>query len=560
MILMHKSYTLLALCLVFSPSAWGQHKPIETKQEEHRKDVGARIEERIEEFMRSIGQELGWERDTIPPAKKDLQIDSTKEGESREIHTFDGDIVIGSTERIAANVVVRGGNLTVYGTIEGDAMVVDGNLYVKRGGVIEGDVRVINGKIKRDNGGVIYGATEKSSTQRSDRKEAKKALNRSSFKFHANWNDVTTTFENVVFRYNRVEGIYLGLGSDKKYYWDGSKSYNAYGSVGYGFKSHRWRYNLGLTRQFALRSNESEFSKLFEFGIEGYSLTDSKDRWIVGSTENTLAAILIHEDFRDYFGREGVTFHSAYSIQRDYLNAQVKVSYAIDRYISLANRTEWSLFGGDKVFRPNPPINDGKIRSVQTFAGLSTVTKTPRGPKGWSLYTTAEFSEKRMGSDFDFSQFIADIRRYQPIGEYDNVNIRLRLGASSGTVPLQRIFEIGGLSTLQAHPFKSERGNRLILVNAEYIINGDFLHDLDFWPRGLMRNFNFLFLADAGWVSTASSADGWLDGFGAATFADFKMDVGVGLASRGGAFRLAFVWPTDRPAPARFIFRIARPF
>ncbi len=70
--------------------------------------------------------------------------------------------------------------------------------------------------------------------------------------------------DNFIFRYNRVEGVFLGLGSEKKYYWDGERNWNMYGSAGWGVKSHTWRGNLGLARQFAILTNEG--SGIIEFG------------------------------------------------------------------------------------------------------------------------------------------------------------------------------------------------------------------------------------------------------------------------------------------------------
>lgn len=553
----------IILCIFFLLSlqsfSLAQSDRYENRQR-HPRDLGERITSRVEELLRSIGEEFGWETDTIPPAKKRAESDSTAERAHRETRTFDGDITIDSTERIVDHVVVRGGDLTVRGVVEGDVLVLDGDLFVKKGGVIEGDVRVINGKISRESGGTIHASINDRgyNTGRSKDKRRERVV-RPSYTLEGHWIDEMTNLENFIFRYNRVEGIYLGLGSEKKYYWDGSKSYNAYGSFGYGFKSHRWRYNIGLTRQFALPVTEGKYSKLFELGIEGYSLTDSKDRWIVGLWENTLAAFLFQEDNRDYFGRDGMSLHFAYSLRKEFRNAQLQVAYLVDRYSSLSNNAQWSLFGEDVPFRRNLPINEGNMRSVIASAGMSHVRKTPQGHEGWSFFSSAEFADRSLGGIFDFSQFITDVRYYQPLGTYDNLNLRIRTGTSSGTVPLQKTFELGGISTLQARPFKSESGNRMVLANAEYIVNSDFLHDLDFWPSWLMKNVNFILLADAGWTSFAPSTNGWLDGFDS-FLSNFKSDVGIGLSTRRGSLRFAFVWPTDHAAPATFIFRIARSF
>ncbi|MBM4162179.1 MAG: hypothetical protein FJ217_13910, partial [Ignavibacteria bacterium] len=420
--------------------------------------------------------------DTVKPKRAKRQ---TQESQARPIRddntlTYEGNAVIEEGDTVIANVVVKAGDLTVVGTIVGDALVVGGDLYVEQGGHITGNAKVINGEVIKDEAGRIDGYIDKTSSTANSYRETEKKFTRSSTRLNANWVSETTNLDNFVFRYNRVEGLFLGVGSDKRYYWDGRKSYTTYGSFGYGLKSRGWRGNLGLSRQFAFDDGQ-----LIEIGVEGHNLTDTKDNWIIGLSENTAAAILIHEDYRDYFRRTGVGFNVGYAIQQDYVTGQLRTEYLIDDYKSMENRTEWSIFGGNKRFRFNPPIDEGKMHSILASAGLSTVTKTLYGPEGWSIFGTAEFADRDFGGDFKFNQYVLDVRRYQPLGRYHNLNVRLRVGTTEGTVPAQKIFELGGLSTLNAFPFKSDVGNRMILANAEFIINGDFLGDLAFWPSWL---------------------------------------------------------------------------
>jgi hypothetical protein len=270
--------------------------------------------------------------------------------------------------------------------------------------------------------------------------------------------------------------------------------------------------------------------------------------------------MLIHEDFRDYFRRDGYGVSAGYALQQDFVVTQVKVGYLADEYRSMDNRTEWSLFGGNKQFRPNPLIDEGKMRGIVGSVGLSTVSSTIDGPEGWSINTTAEFINKSYGGDFKFDRYVVDIRRYQPLGRWDNFNVRFRIGTSEGALPLQKSFEMGGLGTVQGYAFKEDQGNRMLLMNAEFIINGDFLGDLSFWPSWLMRGINLLFLTDAGLVRNVAPTALWTEGFEKIQFSDFKHDVGAGIATRNGSFRVAFVWRTDRSEPPCFIFRFARPF
>jgi len=535
--------------------ALGQTKRADQRTNEAPENFTDRLGTMIEDFVDKVTREFSSEKNLVPA---DTIPDEQSKSSQASI-TFDGDKTVEEGETIRANVVVKAGDLTVYGTIDGDVLVVGGTLYVKDGGTIKGNARVINGDIVKHENGVVEGYLDKTRASTAGYRYDRGRFTRSGYRLDANWVDEMTNLDNFIYHYNRVEGHFLGLGSEKKYYWDSYRRFSVYGSVGWGAKSHRWRYNLGLARQFVLHGS-SEGGGILEIGGEGHSFTDSKDQWIIGTNENTAAAILIHEDFRDYFGREGFSVHTGYYTRADYITAQLKVAYVLDKYSSLAKQTEWSIFGGKKLFRLNPAIDDGRMRSFVVSPGFSTTTRTSYGQEGWSLYGTAEFADKRYGGDFTFSQLTADIRRYQPLSRYDNINIRLRAGTSGGKLPAQKVFELGGLSSLHGRPFKSEAGNRMILVNAEYIVNGDFLHDLDFWPSGLLRHFNFIVLSDAGFMRNIPREKGWTSGFENIRFSEFKHDIGVGLSNRSGSFRIGYVWRTDVKAPGRLFFRFQRPF
>jgi hypothetical protein len=555
----------LLLCIVFMLAmAEAQSTKKETANNDKHEDLGQRIGSIVEDVIdRLEGAFSGGSEQ--PPLKMNVfrQVQSqvppadivTPVAEDSAL-TYRGNTVIQKGDTVNSNLVVKGGDLTVYGRINGDVLVDGGDLYIRDGAYIGGNINVVNGEVNRDDDTIVIGYIDTGSSKKEKPyREEEKNFRRSSTKLNAIWVNETTNLDNFIFRYNRVEGVFLGAGSEKRYYWDDQRSYSLYGSVGYGFKSRRWRGNLGLSRQFAFDDGQ-----LFEIEVEGHSLTDSKDDWLIGVHENTAAAILIHEDYRDYFRRNGFGVNIGYALQRDYLTGQVKAGYLSDEYRSMENQTEWSIFGGNKQFRLNPAIKDGRMRSIVSSVGLSTVTTTIYGLEGWSILATAEVADKNFGGDFTFNRYVADIRRYQPLGRYDNLNVRFRVGTSEGDLPFQKTYEIGGLGTLQGYPFKGEMGNRMLLMNAELIVNGDFLGDLSFWPSWLMRSVNLLVLTDAGIVRNEDANDLWTSGFNGIKVSDFKHDVGAGIASRNGSFRLALVWRTDRRDTAHFIFRFSRPF
>lgn len=556
---------VVLFAIFFLPATGAQSKKNDTTPTDNHKSAGQRIGLIVEEVINSMENTIYGrpEDNSVNKSTRALARTRTFPGDEIDLIaeedtsvTYEGNTVIEKTDTVNSNVVVKAGTLTVYGRINGDVLVVGGDVKIKDRAYISGNVKVINGEVMKDDDAVVVGYIDKSSSRKEKAyREEAKDFRRASTRLNATWVPEATNLDNFIFRYNRVEGVFLGMGSEKRYYWDGQKLFSTYGSVGYGFKSHNWRGNLGLSRQFAFDDGQ-----LFEFEIEGHSMTDSKEDWLIGLGENTAAAFFIHEDFRDYFRRDGFGVNAGYAMQQDYLTAQVKVGYLSDEYKSMTNQAEWSLFGGHKVFRPNPLINEGMMRSVVGSAGLSTVTTTIYGPQGWSILATAEVAMKSLKSDFEFNRYVGDIRRYQPLGRYNNLNVRVRVGSSEGMLPIQKAFDMGGLGTIPAFPFKGETGNRMLLMNAELVINGDFLGDLDFWPSWLLRAVNFVVFSDAGLVRMMPATAQWTDGFDTIHFSDFQHDVGVGVGTRSGSVRVAFVWRTDRSEPARLMFRIARPF
>jgi len=552
--------SLSVLPFIFSNA---QSKKNETTNEDRYEEVGTRVGNEIEKLVNRLARVINrddvgfFDDDSISQRRKRRTVPSDLESESNTF-TYEGNKTINESETVDGNVVVKGGDLTVYGKIDGDVLVVGGTLHVKDGGRITGNARVISGEVIREDGGRIDGYVDKTRSTTAGYREDRKRFTQPSTRFDPPWLNESAALENLIFRYNRVEGLFLGLGSEKRYYWDGRKKFNSYGSVGFGFRSRAWRYNLGLVRQFPLRDTNGD--ELLEIGVEGHNFTDSKDQWVIGVHENTAAAMLIHEDFRDYFARRGYSIHAAYYTRQDYINGELKFAFLGDRYESMVNRTEWALFGGEKLFRLNPPIDDGVMKSMLTTVGFSTVSKTMLGQEGWNVTGSMEFTDRKLGGDFSFGQYMLDVRRYQPVSTYDNFNIRLRAGTAEGNLPLQKQFEIGGLSTLHAFPFKSEWGNRMLLMNAEYILNADFLNDIEFWPSWLMRRINILLMADAGLTRDVPVTASWNEGFHGIRWNEFKHNVGVGFTNRNGSFRLAVVWRTDVKEPARFIFRFNRPF
>jgi len=464
--------------------------------------------------------------------------------------TFSGNTSIDPSDTIDGNVVVKGGTLTVYGLIHGDALAINGDVIVKDGGRITGNVRSINGTVTKEGKGVVEGYSEETSSAR-DAVYMRPGYEPSrSHKFNQLWLDENQFPDHFLFRYDRVDGLFLGLGSEKKFYWDGSKVISGFGSAGYAFKIHRWRLNLGLDRQFAAEN------ALYEVGAEGHSITDTKDEWIMKLWENNITSILWHEDYRDYFTREGFSVNAARYTKTEDISSQLRVEYRVDDYSSLSKETDWSVFRPSHSFRDNPAVAEGTMHSILGTAGLSTLEGHGRRMSGWNIFASLERAGDQFGGDFMFTEAVVDVRRFQPLSEYDKINVRVRAGSLEGDYLPQKSFEIGGANTLPAYSFKEFAGNRMLLGNFEYVLSGRLMEDEFFWPASL----NFIAFADAGAASLVPTTKSIADGFSSINETTIKSDLGFGLGWHDESWRLGFAWRTDVKAPVSVFLRLNSPF
>ncbi|MCK4271521.1 BamA/TamA family outer membrane protein [bacterium] len=260
--------------------------------------------------------------------------------------------------------------------------------------------------------------------------------------------------------YNRVDGFFFQLGVDSKLSPPTKLRFFAWG--GYAFEGKAWRYEIGLEKWLNLGPNR------LEVGIRYYDLTFTEDEWLMPTNENSLAAFSFREDFHDYYRRTGTCFHLTNTL---YKRLTLEIAYLLDEHESLARTTNWSLFGGGKKFRENPPSDDGPVQSLVARIGYDTRDDFIEPYSGFLVEATYENGGGKFGGDYDFDRFLLDARRYLRLTRYENIDLRFRLGTASGALPVQLAFDLGGIGSLRGYKHKEFRDfDRMILCNVEYRI------------------------------------------------------------------------------------------
>lgn len=382
-------------------------------------------------------------------------------------------------------------------------------------------------------------------------------------------------------RYNRVDGFFLGAGSSsprsaslEKLSEAGSHGQRNFLrgqlGLGYAFGSHFWTVEGGLSLLHYVSDPLSSLPIAFELGGEGHVRTDTRDAWLVSAGENTFSSLIAHEDFQDYFKRKGWSVTGAIYIGKE----QLSVQYRTDSYFSMHKHEYWSLFGGDKRYRENPVVTEGRIPSLVLTAYSDNVRRT-RLWRGWTALVQAEIAS----GDMPFHRYILDIRRYQPVTRWAAINARVRAAAVQGSelsvtvsdtvgqgpavtmrvpfTPAQEFFGIGGISTLPAFHYKEFAGNRMMLVNAEMNFSGRALHELIGFP---FEDLTVMVLMDAGMAFQVDDRLGATEGWEQLSLPNFRSDFGFALGSENGLFRIGALWRSDKGEGAKFFVRFDRPF
>lgn len=263
--------------------------------------------------------------------------------------------------------------------------------------------------------------------------------------------------------YNRVDGLALPWGphfvlADRNVIADATLTY----------RSHIGELDPALQGKFrAGRGNELEI-----FAGRG---TFTNDGWIRSNLINSLAAIGVGTDARNYFRADRATA----MFSREMGDSALRITPSIGALHENAWSTgspvppdggPWSIFGRTdslKMRRPNPSITRGHTTSalggvdlrygtdsmkISAGAGVEHAFESPpRDSDGFTQYT--------FGSKASFFTFGTQKFNFRGHGVF-----------SSGAPPPQRYVYLGGGGTLATLDLLALGGDRLLFVEGEYLI------------------------------------------------------------------------------------------
>ena len=341
-------------------------------------------------------------------------------------------------------------------------------------------------------------------------------------------------------RYDRVGGTHLGLEGNQRLV----SGLEAGTAAGYNIGLKRWSYRGRIGWQRTAGKVALEYGKgpVPRIPSDSYFPLLNSGQFLLGL-----------DDYFDYYWNERLRARLHFSLPSQ---IGLAVGFNHEEHSSLQETTAFSLLNRDRRPRPNPAIEEGRLRSIE--AGLEWggsyqpfgITANRRVAVG------VEHSSAGLGSDFSFTRLRLALdghfktflkRRVTP----NALDVRLVAGYSIGDVPMQRFgcleasmgffSPFGAFRTMRGHPYEGEHYAALY-----------WEHNFKTTPFELLGLWDWA-MRGAGLVVHGASGRTWIDperraklGYDPRYEASFHHEVGASLMLYH-LLRLDFTRRLDRP-------------
>ncbi len=310
-----------------------------------------------------------------------------------------------------------------------------------------------------------------------------------------------TGFEDI-FRFNRVQGAYLGLGIRQ----DLSVYNDLYMRYGYGFADKNSNYFANINQYF-------DEDKQFGVGLNLYSELKNIDYQNTFRLQSqALISLVFKNDYYDYFYNSGyqidlkASFGQLRFLRRDVFirPTRLNVYFRSENHRSATKNSEFSLFPTSRNFRENPPIIDGNLNSFGFE--FNWYYHPSRRFENFGLQIGAEFSKPEIiESNFDFIQYYGGLLFRTETFPLWKMDVKLSAGYGIGNIPPQKFFSlessVAGISSQRAFRgmgVKEFYGTEYMSLSIEHNF-GEIIPGMLRIPNIAEFGIEFVTFANIGW-------------------------------------------------------------
>jgi hypothetical protein len=375
---------------------------------------------------------------------------------------LDRDTVIPATSHLPGDLVVVGATVRLDGTVDGSVAVLNGTLFLRPGSRVSGRI-VSVGSIVLRSAGASMGDTI------SVPLDVEVSLVRSGGDFTLalvpppppSRVKGAGLYGLAPPTYDRVNGLSVRAGADLRLASDTLAPVLRLSGV---IRTARWSPGGTASLRVPLGSARLTLAA----GRE----TMTNDRWIRGDFENSVAALVVRSDARDYYDADFASITLARRpappliAGEGFVTPRLEVRAERDR--SLRARGVFTFFG-DSAWRANPAIAEGKIASVVPGVRMGWRGQTANARLGAS-FELGRLIDHSWSDGANFAQLVAD-------GEWGmvalwghtlGVRAHLLQPVGSAATPPQRWSSVGGPRTLPTLGYDALRGDHLVFIESAY--------------------------------------------------------------------------------------------
>lgn len=502
---------------------------------------------------------------------------------------------VGADSVLAGDVVVMG-DLLLEGRVEGDLIVVHGDLEMASGSTVLGDITVVDGEVRgsevaRIGGTLIAYQRGARFVQRGDR--AREVVEPELKLGHEVGTGSWFRFAVRAEEYNRVEGLPVHVGP--VFDTGGRTPFRGRAQLiprtqSAPFAADRVGYRV-VGEQFV------GSGRAFRVGVGLHSVIDPIEDRGLSDRENSWSTFLLTSDQRDHFERRGWSAHLRATPRAWPLDATLE--YRNERHGIVGVTDPWTVFRSSREWRSQPLVAEGSLETLGAALELDTRDDGADPAAGWLV--RAQWREGVGGRlalpatdpasaaiqvDSRFSSALLDLRRYQPVGRSGTLAMRGVLAGApdGGSLPPQYQHALGGVGSLPGHSrFAADCGARATQVEvhrddreqvmfpaygcdrvalAQFEYRGPLNLDIGFGsPRGGDANRGSGH-GRKSWAVFFNAGRGWAggdDGAGPALESQTLYDAGLGLLMRQAGIYWAVPF-RDGMSGSTFTLRLERRF
>ncbi|MGQ0813753.1 MAG: BamA/TamA family outer membrane protein [Gemmatimonadota bacterium] len=463
-----------------------------------------------------------------------------------------GDSRIASGTETDGSVAVLAGSLTLGGRVRGDLVVINGDLIAEPGAQVDGSITIV--------GGAVEGAQNLRARELLKYPERLKYELRDGVlllmrevptdelaagrEFRFGRTDLVVAARGG---YNRSEGLPVFIGPRLTLGRRNPTRLEALvilrTAAGFEFNENDYGYVL-TAEQFVGGKQAARLG--FRYASEVLPV----EAWGLSDRETSLAAFVLHRDYRDHYARAGWSTYLAAG--RGGLPLDWRIEFGNLEYENAVLRDPFSLLHNHQNWRREVLVPAVRMRTLGLHTKYDTRNENRDPSSGWLVRGDAELGlSLRSGTaatfDQDYRYGLLDIRRYARLSPSSRISLRAVAAGSingnalpsfhqqalggEGSLPGYELydFDCGAHSAIAVQQYSPYYGcDRLLFFQVEYQSNFRWLSRMgrnvgrDF---GLLDNIKWLLFFDTGrtWTEQASV------GNRATGLNDFVADAGFGL-------------------------------